>query len=127
MWLRDMLPGDIRNIRVLIYGYDSVLPNSKSTASIKTFATSFLQSVIDSRYLINEAQRPILSIGHSLGGLVFKEVQFARSALFNNIFRSTYVAVLFGVPNRGLRNEALRLMVDGQPISHLVSDLAPDS
>lgn len=43
VWLRDFLPEDIPGrIRVLIYGYDTYLLNSKNNGSITDIATSFL-------------------------------------------------------------------------------------
>ena len=89
----------------------------------------------------------MIFIGHSLGGLLIKEVCSTRGlkltdvqingltqalalAISNredteslNLFRSAYGLIFFGVPNLGLRNEQLRGMVDGQPNEQLVHDL----
>ncbi|KAF8534800.1 ankyrin repeat-containing domain protein [Trichophaea hybrida] len=131
MWLRDMLCYDIPNIRILTYGFDSTLINSASISSIENFATTFLQSLIRSRDSVDEAQRPIVFIAHSLGGLIVKEalVQAShgsvQSPMHNDVFKSTYGAIFFGVPNRGLRVDELRYMVRGQPIQTLINELAP--
>ena len=45
MWLRDFLPQEIPNVRVLVYGYDTKLPGSQSTASIAELSRKFLESV----------------------------------------------------------------------------------
>src|SRR5436305_14754537 len=89
----------------------------------------------------------MIFIGHSLGGLLIKEVCHAQCprltgiqvnnltqalalALSNHkntgsrdFFKSTYGLLFFGVPNLGLRHEQLRGMVDGQPNEQLVHDL----
>ena len=41
MWLCDMLLKNIPNIRVLTYGFDSALEDSKSIASIIDFTDTF--------------------------------------------------------------------------------------
>jgi hypothetical protein len=45
MWLRDFLPKDIPNIRVLIYGFDSKLEGKETTAGLSDYTTSFLQGL----------------------------------------------------------------------------------
>ena len=45
VWLRDFLPPDIPNIRVLIYGYDTTLAKSRAKYSIVDLAKSLLESV----------------------------------------------------------------------------------
>jgi len=89
----------------------------------------------------------VIFIGHSLGGLLIKEVcrngrlrltgiqangltQALSLAISNHkntgsldFFKSTYGLLFFGVPNLGLRHEQLREMVEGQPNEQLVHDL----
>lgn len=42
MWLRDSLPKNLPNIRVLLYGYDSGLDESDSNQNISVIADSFV-------------------------------------------------------------------------------------
>ena len=42
MWLRDSLPKDLPNLRVLLYGYDSGLEGSDSNQNVSIIADSFL-------------------------------------------------------------------------------------
>lgn len=74
MWLRDFLPEDIPNARILTYGYDSKLLHNNSTASIHEFSQNLLEALTSARAGIEASRRPIIFIGHSLGGLVIKEV-----------------------------------------------------
>lgn len=74
MWLRDFLPEAIPTARIMTYGYDSKLLNNNSTASIREFSRNFLEALASARAGDEERHRPIIFIGHSLGGLVIKEV-----------------------------------------------------
>ena len=42
MWLRDSLPKDLPNLRILLYGYESGLEGSDSTQNVSVIADSFL-------------------------------------------------------------------------------------
>ena len=46
LWLRDYLPDDIPNIRVLLYGYDTSVLDSDSNDSIGDLGIRFLESVL---------------------------------------------------------------------------------
>lgn len=74
MWLRDFLPEATPRARIMTYGYDSRLLNNNSTASIHEFSRNFLEALTSARAGDGEKRRPIIFIGHSLGGLVVKEV-----------------------------------------------------
>jgi hypothetical protein len=45
LWLRDFLPSQITEARILTYGYDSVVAFSKSSAEVDDFACDLLQRV----------------------------------------------------------------------------------
>ncbi|KAJ6058350.1 uncharacterized protein N7446_007933 [Penicillium canescens] len=75
VWLRDFLPGDMPNIRVLLYGYDTTLPGSQSRQSIGDLGSAFLEQVTAFRANDGTSRRPTILIGHSLGGLLIKEGQ----------------------------------------------------
>lgn len=49
MWLRDFLPENITNARILTYGYDSTLLGNHSTASIREFSRNFLEALTAAR------------------------------------------------------------------------------
>lgn len=87
MWLRDTLPRDLASdgrgnkiARIMVYGYDSIVATSENAQNLEDLATSFRTSLYE---LINNSRaqnsRPIIFIGHSLGGLIVKQV---RSLLF---------------------------------------------
>ncbi|KAK7397941.1 hypothetical protein QQX98_012695, partial [Neonectria punicea] len=78
MWLRDALPYDLTwedtdnpMARVMVYGYESRVAQSKSMQNLEDLATSFHNSLLA---LASAATtRPIILIAHSLGGLIVKQ------------------------------------------------------
>jgi len=80
MWLRDSIPRDLMlestscpMARVMTYGFESTMAESKSVQSLEDLATSLRNSLLaiaGHSYL-----RPIIFIAHSLGGLIVKEVR----------------------------------------------------
>lgn len=53
IWLRDYLPRYIEEARVLLYGYNSQVPNSRSTATYGEMASVLLKSLCRIRYETN--------------------------------------------------------------------------
>lgn len=135
MWLRDFLPEKAKNSRILIYGYNADLtgPGAKSFASILDMAKGLVNNLKLARNQPNEMQRPLILIGHSLGGLVLKQAlveaasNAAVSSAHKNIHDSFIGALFFGVPNRGLNDKFLHEIVKGQPNQNLIRSLDPES
>ncbi|QYS99703.1 NACHT domain-containing protein [Trichoderma simmonsii] len=129
MWLRDFLPRFIPNARVLTYGYDTKLPGSRSKSSILELSRKLLESIKTTRDESTK-HRPLILIGHSLGGLVVKQALVQASEGSEDdlaVFRSCYAVMFFAVPNRGLDNLSLMSMVKGQPNEDLVRNLGVES
>ncbi|KAJ6033774.1 hypothetical protein N7444_011545 [Penicillium canescens] len=131
VWLRDFLPGDMPNIRVLLYGYDTTLPGSQSRQSIGDLGSAFLEQVTAFRANDGTSRRPTILIGHSLGGLLIKEALIRarrqRSSWDSDLSNACFGLLFFGVPNLGLRNEQLRTLVQGQPNKALIDSLLVDN
>jgi alpha-beta hydrolase superfamily lysophospholipase len=79
MWLRDSLPGHVTSetdgkpmARVMVYGYESAVAKSKCMQNIEDLSTTFHNSLLAS--VGASPTRPIILIGHSLGGLIIKQV-----------------------------------------------------
>ncbi|GKU07361.1 unnamed protein product, partial [Fusarium langsethiae] len=127
VWLRDFLPKDVPNIRVLLYGYDTSLQGSLSNQSMEDLGRGFLEKVIAFRANDGTNRRPIIFIGHSLGGLLIKEALIRARKHRNNedsdLSKASFGMLLFGVPNLGLRNDQLETFVRGQPNADLIHDL----
>ncbi|KAK4451259.1 hypothetical protein QBC34DRAFT_484100 [Podospora aff. communis PSN243] len=71
-WPQNFIPGDFENARVMVYGYNSKVAFSKSTAGVEEFARDLLERLIAVRQ-DRPTSRPIIFICHSMGGLVVKK------------------------------------------------------
>ena len=129
VWLRDFAPEDLPRARIITYGYDTRVIGSDSTQSIESLAQVFLDSVKVFRTATDTQTRPIVFLGHSLGGIVLKEA-LAQSWRIKqddmglyNVFLSTRGLVLMGVPNLGLEHLQFKTAVAGQPNAQFVAEL----
>ncbi|KAI9736601.1 MAG: hypothetical protein M1834_000805 [Cirrosporium novae-zelandiae] len=130
VWLRDWLPQQVSNARILTYGYDSRLLKNKSKCTIEQLASKFLEALKTSRGSESERQRPIIFIAHDLGGLLVKSAiaQAGASGINESqenidVLKSCYGFLFFGVPNQGLNHQQLKLMVRGEPNEELMNAL----
>lgn len=125
MWLCKSLPRDIPGARVMIYGYDTTLKDSHSFASLKTHAASLRPLLTE--LLQPDTRKPLLLLGHSLGGLVIKEtlIQIIQPGL--HLGNTNCGLLFFGVPNNGFNTEYLVPMVNNQPNRPFLDSLGPNS
>jgi hypothetical protein len=84
VWLKDLLPKQLPDARIISYGYNSALQFSKSVAGIGTFAEQLLEDLRSWRVTQAERDRPIVFICHSLGGIVVKQVSDLADLVVNN-------------------------------------------
>ncbi|KAL6819660.1 ankyrin repeat-containing domain protein [Trichoderma sp. SZMC 28015] len=129
MWLRDALPIDYPKARILIYGYNTRLIRSRSFQNLTDLGKA-LQ--IDMKGIRDFAQtRPIVFIGHSLGGLVIKEAIVKLKEELDkkdaSILRSTFGFAFFGVPHQGMAIESLVPLVKDYPNRGLLESLNKNS
>ncbi|KFY90884.1 hypothetical protein V500_04903 [Pseudogymnoascus sp. VKM F-4518 (FW-2643)] len=124
MWLSDSLTIDWSSARVMIYGYNSKLHDSKSFEDLEGLAGSF-QIALSRLVPSSKNRRPLLILGHSLGGLVVKEslIRIAESDYESSLLESVVGAIFLGVPNDGMDIESLIPMVDDQPNRFLLESL----
>ncbi|KAI9774253.1 MAG: hypothetical protein M1840_004147, partial [Geoglossum simile] len=145
-WPRDLLKIDIQDAsydtRIITWGYDSSAANVFSYASkgsIFGHAETLLEDL--SRLRAGKA-RPVIFLGHSLGGLVIKQA-LIKSAEYNShgrhptlgeIYASTKGVIFLGTPHRGSDKESLGEVVSKvakfsfrQPNEQLLQTLKPDS
>ncbi|KAK1712736.1 hypothetical protein BDP67DRAFT_516742 [Colletotrichum lupini] len=129
MWLRDALPLDVPNARILTYGYDTQLLRSSSFQNLSDLGRA-LQ--IDLRGIQDPGHsHPIVFIGHSLGGLVIKETIVRMKEEIHeahaSILDSISGFIFFGVPHQGLAIESLVPLVKNQPNRSLLESLNRNS
>jgi hypothetical protein len=87
--------------RVLLYCFD--VHSFFGLSGIDTFATEFLNLLLDVRR--HDPHRPIIFIGHNLGGLIIKRslnIAFSESN-FAHIKTAARAIVFFGTPHQGYR------------------------
>lgn len=77
-WLQDLLPRELPRARILSFGYDSRTTGGHKplTLDIIDHGKDLLSDLGLHRRLTQSEKRPLLFIGHSLGGLVIKAVSF---------------------------------------------------
>ncbi|MCJ1381752.1 hypothetical protein MMC17_004863 [Xylographa soralifera] len=111
-WPRDLLPQDMMNVRIMSWGYDSSISKfSKSTSqnSISSHATSLLADLSYVRLQDPEDTRPIIFVGHSLGGLLIKEALLRSAECWDtkqhprlgSLQKHTKGVIFLGTPHRG--------------------------
>ncbi|PVF97304.1 hypothetical protein CPB86DRAFT_707261 [Serendipita vermifera] len=106
MWLKDLLPLDIPNVRILTYGYDSDTCRftHTSTQSIFCHAETFVEDLILARNA--NPEKPIIFVAHSLGGIILKKALALCNGSnhrqdYKSITVSTYAILFFGTPHSG--------------------------
>ena len=84
LWLRDFLPKEkyFSQTRIMTFGYDGrawfTAKDKSSSKRTFVFAGDLLVALQNNRVLTGALGRPIMFIGHSLGGIVVKKVSMPR-------------------------------------------------
>ncbi|KLO06642.1 hypothetical protein SCHPADRAFT_837791 [Schizopora paradoxa] len=87
MWLRDYLPERFPSARVMVYGYTANAISELGTEQIRSQA----------------AERPLLLVGHSMGGLVIKQALIIAkdNNRYQTILNSVHGVLSLGTPHQG--------------------------
>ncbi|TGZ77414.1 hypothetical protein EX30DRAFT_297530, partial [Ascodesmis nigricans] len=70
VWLRDFLPRDIPTCRILTFGYESTVQHSVSVNRFQHYGKQLLERLREVRDHDDVRDRPIIFVGHSLGGIL---------------------------------------------------------
>lgn len=70
IWLRDYLPHYIKRARVLLYGYNSQVPNSNSAANYSDMASTLLRKLCLIREETKVGSLSVLSLGFSSSDII---------------------------------------------------------
>jgi len=76
IWLKDLLPDAIPDIRVLHFNYASNYILKAPKENLRSIAQRLVQAVHDFRKADGTQDRPIVFLGHSFGGVVIEEASF---------------------------------------------------
>ena len=115
VWPRDLLPKAIPGARIITWNYDADIMrffNKTGQNTILKHAENFLLDLAGERAEEDgiEPDRPIIFVGHSLGGLVIKQAlitarehEYAQNENddYANILRNTVGIIFLGTPHKG--------------------------
>ncbi|CAG7850798.1 SubName: Full=Related to kinesin light chain {ECO:0000313/EMBL:CCA76343.1}; Flags: Fragment [Serendipita indica DSM 11827] len=119
LWLRDLLPSNLPNARILSYGYDADTQSKEcvSTQTMRRHAEGLAQAL--SRQRTHAPRRPIIFVAHNIGGIVLKWAlvichnQNPESKCdLRDILVSTHAILFFGTPHSGLEGTTLLTMIN---------------
>ncbi|KAM3459901.1 hypothetical protein MY5147_007441 [Beauveria neobassiana] len=128
MWLKDDLPRIIPSARVMIYGYDTKLPENPDCAKLVDLGGGLRLAMIglwqDAR---PASTKPLVLVGLSLGGLLVKEalIQLSDSSLWSSELGTVRGVLLFGAPNDGMNMKSLWPIVQDNSNRLLLDSLNP--
>jgi alpha-beta hydrolase superfamily lysophospholipase len=93
-WLKESLPKLTPNARIWMYSYNSTVVYGKDKSSFVQKADEFLERIRVKR--IEDPKRPLVLIGHSLGGLLLEQalVNAHNNPKYTHIKDATYAPYL---------------------------------
>ncbi|KAF2682822.1 hypothetical protein K458DRAFT_341710 [Lentithecium fluviatile CBS 122367] len=110
IWPKELLSKDIPKSRILSYGYDSRIAHSDTAevtqGSLADDARRLCSLLDDERKQTNTTDRPIVVVGHSLGGLVLAQVVYsgngaAEGDSINSVGQKIKGMIFLGTPFYG--------------------------
>ncbi|KAH0843845.1 tetratricopeptide repeat domain protein [Fonsecaea pedrosoi] len=109
LWLRDLLPEDVKNVRVLTFGYNGSPESFFGHGGVDPLyptAETLVATLHTDRSLTHCLQRPIIFVCHGLGGLLVKQALLyahdqrgKHTRFYRDIYTCTYAIVFFGTPH----------------------------
>lgn len=93
-WVRQGIRREANRARILLYEHPEVVDGM----TLNTLAVALLDELKELRTREKQQERPLLFIGHSIGGLVVKMalVRASRDAKYEGILRECYGVAFFG-------------------------------
>lgn len=105
-WVRQGLRREANKARILLYAHPPLIEGT----TLHRLADDFLQALHKLRVQEGGPQRPLLVLGHSIGGLVAKMalVRASRDAKYEGLLDACYGVAFFGTPHQGSSYLAMR-------------------
>ena len=125
MWLRDLLPLDMSDARIMTWEYDSEYQTLRHFTRMMMYShpNSLLSALYSLRQDTKSNNRPIIFMCHSLGGLVVKEALVQASMAipkYDKHLRTIRICtkgiIFFGTPHQSTQETSF-----GKAIGHLFS------
>ncbi|KAF7173966.1 hypothetical protein CNMCM6106_008069 [Aspergillus hiratsukae] len=109
LWLRDDLPKALPESRIFLYEYDSTAVYGKDKSTFMDKANNLLEWIRVKRQ--NADQRPLLLLGHSLGGLLIKQalINAHNNEKYTPIKDATVGLAFFATPHDGADETLVKL------------------
>ncbi|KAI1462621.1 Alpha/Beta hydrolase protein [Annulohypoxylon moriforme] len=110
LWPKDLLPKDIPDSRIFLFGYDTGIVHrdqpSVANTEIHSDANDLCAKLAAERSNTNTSDRPIVFVAHSLGGLVAAQIlvhgeQKPESSTIKSITSNLRGMIFLGTPFRG--------------------------
>ncbi|KAI9823617.1 MAG: hypothetical protein M1832_002398 [Thelocarpon impressellum] len=122
LWLKHFLPDQMQNAkaRIMTFGYDADL-RSRNVLDIMGFAENLLAGLRTHRRRVDPT-RPIIFIGHSMGGLVIKNALLTAKDQGDPIADATFGVMFMAVPHRGSQTADWATIISG--IANLATPLS---
>ncbi|KAI1560807.1 Abhydrolase-1 multi-domain protein, partial [Pyrenophora tritici-repentis] len=109
MWLRDHLPDDVKGTRILLWRQGSKLRDCNSHLTTQNLQDVFLEDLL--KLLQTQEVRPLVLIGHSLGGIIIKAtfVKASQVQEYASLYEAIHGLVFFVTPHDGMETAHCRL------------------
>ncbi|KAI2670243.1 hypothetical protein CBS147355_9437 [Penicillium roqueforti] len=103
-WVRDLLPKENLNCRIMAFNYDTRWMSNALSKSLKDLGDDLIHALASKRETLEEKSRPIILIGYSFGGLIIDQAvvnMVQNSDLEPEILESLGGFVFLSTPHRG--------------------------
>ncbi|EAS28259.3 uncharacterized protein CIMG_09463 [Coccidioides immitis RS] len=102
MWLKDLLPEAIPNIRIMTFGFNACLNSFTARLDLHAISTKLLTELVDVRTTEDEKSRSLVFVCHSLGGIVAKKaLLIGCSEEQERVQQSVHTILFHGTPQYG--------------------------
>ncbi|EHK25927.1 uncharacterized protein TRIVIDRAFT_112183, partial [Trichoderma virens Gv29-8] len=120
-WVRQGIRREANMARILLYEH----PDISEGTTLNMLAIALLDELRALRTRERHQERPLLFIGHSIGGLVVKMalVKASRDTRYEGILRECYGVAFFGTPHQGSSYFAMPTLASS--IQHLLQLSVP--
>ncbi|GAB1609527.1 protein SERAC1-like [Argonauta hians] len=103
-WPKDWLPQDCSHIRILSVEYDTYLSELTATCPYDREKRSLLvraKTILQKLRKAGVGERPVIWVGHSMGGLLIKQMLLLDEITERKVVRNSKGIVFYSVPHRG--------------------------
>ncbi|KAK3900049.1 hypothetical protein C8A05DRAFT_17600 [Staphylotrichum tortipilum] len=100
VWPLEMLPERMPDARVLCYEYNGSIQGTTSTVGMREHALRLLQHLNELRCCGVQDRRPIIFVGHSLGGVIQAIILAHPRPLYKHLAKATCGIVFFATPHQ---------------------------